>query len=105
MEEIKRIEELKNNKEFLEKISSITDTEELAKAFSDVGVNVTPEQMAEAQKAAKEMETKGDEISEEDLDSVAGGFALSGTATFIIKIGGVLFLAYIGGKIKKRLSK
>ena len=104
MDDFKKIEDLKNDKEFLEKISKTTDANELAKAFSDVGVNITPEQMEEAQKVAKEMEAKSDELVEEDLDKVSGGFAVSGTAAFIIKIGGVLFLAWAGGKILQSLG-
>lgn len=64
------INELLENEEFSEKMSTTETTEEVIKVFADYGVAVTEEELDAAVAYAKE---NGGELSEDELNNVAGG--------------------------------
>ena len=83
------IKTLMENKEFSEKIALTETTEEVIAVFAEYGVTVTAEDLDAALAAAK---VGGDEISENDLDNVAGGVVAS-----CVALGGLLVT--IGDKL------
>ena len=82
MEMTKKIESLKENKEFLNKIAQMENSDEVAAAFCAEGVEVTAEEVEKA----RELIGKNGELSEKALEDVSGGIAglLWGIAGVII---------------------
>lgn len=93
MDQMKILEELKNDKEFLEKLSAAKDNDaEMAKLFNEKGIDVTED----AIKAIRNS-VNSEELDETSLDNVAGGFGL--IEGIVIGIFGLfLLLGYTGGK-------
>lgn len=68
-----RIEELFNNEELINKFAEVKTPDELVSLFNENGVeftDVSKEQLFDAFQKAKET----DELSEDDLENVSGGF-------------------------------
>ena len=61
-----------NTKEFMEAAAQTNSMEELVEVFRSNGVDATAEDIAKA--VTEVMETYGDELSEEELTDVAGGY-------------------------------
>lgn len=68
-----KIKELENNNEFTDKLASLDNLADVAKAFNEEGVEVTEEDL---KKAEELYEANGGEITEEQLENVSGGGAL-----------------------------
>lgn len=82
------------DKEFVAALERITTAEEAQKAFAAKGIEMT---LDEVQQIGNLM-AQQDELGEDDLDSVAGGFAI--TTGYAVIIGGVaVCLAAAGVKI------
>ena len=83
-----RIEELFDNEELLEKVFTAKTPDELWELFKENGVifeDVTKEEVFDAFQKAKNT----DELSEEELEDVSGGFWLKlSVGKFLISIGG-----------------
>lgn len=83
-----KIDEIFNNEELLEKFELVKTPDELWNLFKENGVeftDVTKEELFEAFKKAKD----SDELDEEDLENVSGGFWLKvAIGKVLISIGG-----------------
>lgn len=77
------IEKAFADKEFVANLAKITTAEEAQKAFAAKGIEMT---LDEVQQVGDLMAQQG-ELSEDDLDNVAGGFAI--TTGYAVIIGGV----------------
>ena len=78
MEEMKaKVEALCLNEEFAEKAKACKTAQQVCDLYAQEGIIITPEELNAAIDAANKPEA---EISEEDLDNVAGGFLISGSA-------------------------
>lgn len=77
-----KLEELKGNGEFTEKVNKAESYEELADLFSEEGLEVTAEEISDF---ANEIKTFEGELKEDDLESVAGG-----SLSVIVGIGATL---------------
>lgn len=88
------IEKAFADKEFVAALAKITTAEEAQKAFAAKGIEMT---LDEVQQIGDMMGQK-DELGEDDLDNVAGGFAI--TTGYAVIIGGVaVCIAAAGIKI------
>ena len=66
----KRLEELAKDKEFIEKLAKLDSVEAVTEALNEAGAEVTVEEM---QRGLEYYDAHGDELSEEALETVAGG--------------------------------
>lgn len=66
---VNELEALKDNKEFLTKLGSANTEAEQVALFKEYGIDVSEEVMALVNKKV----AAGEELSESDLDAVAGG--------------------------------
>lgn len=83
-EVMNKIEELKHDPVFAEKIQKAESLSEVAKLFSDEGVKVTEAELqAEAEK-------DNDELNEDALDSVTGGVGV----VAVVKVVAGAYVAY-----------
>lgn len=75
MADQKKVEEVIQNQEFLERIAMMEDPEEVQKAFAEEGIAFSLDEV----KAIGQMVATGsvDEFSESDLEVVSGGLALA----------------------------
>lgn len=72
-----KLYDLTKDKDFAEKLSKCTSKEEMWALFAQQGVEFTPEEQASFINMAlnlKEKSENGGELSEEELEQVAGGF-------------------------------
>ena len=70
----KLIAELQTNEELRAKVNGITDRAEMVKIAVEAGYDVTVEEMLEAEKEYRaELASKTDELTADELESVAGG--------------------------------
>ncbi len=101
LQEIKeKVEQLMQDEQFKAKLSNIEDLDEMAALFQNEGIQVTGADL----EAALENQSTSEELSEESLENVAGGFA-TGLLIAGIIIGGIGILqGYVDG-LKKRLKK
>lgn len=83
MNEKELLEQLKNDPAFIEEIRKAEGAEEIAKLFMAKGIEVTAAQI----ESLLQEDGEG-ELSEEDLDNVAGGIT-----EILVGIGVLLFLA------------
>lgn len=67
MNEIEKLEALKNDQEFVKKLSMAENDEEIQKLLDGQGIHLTLEELKTAR-------SEGGELSEEALENVAGGF-------------------------------
>lgn len=65
-------ENLMHDREFCEKLENAENDDVIIQLFAEKGIDVTKEQLAEA----REMISRGDELDEEMLDKVSGGFGV-----------------------------
>lgn len=82
MDQMKIIEELKTNTEFLEKLKAAENEAEISELFATKGLNVTADEI----KAILDGGTD-DELDENDLENVSGGYGI------IVGVAIILFLA------------
>ena len=68
---IEKLQALMNDAEFVKKISAMEDPEEVQKAFADNGVDFTLDEIGQIAEMAADNE--GEELSEGQMDAVAGG--------------------------------
>ncbi len=101
-EKVAKIKEIFADKDFVEKILAMETAEEVQAAIKAQGVELTIEEI-EATKAelVNQLENKdSDEVSDEQLENVAGGFAVT---TAILIAGGLLAagsgLVTLGNKV------
>lgn len=71
-QKIKLFEEIANREEIAAKLTSTENVEEILAIFAENGLEVSADEMAEIVKEVSG-ETSADELSEDDLDAVAGG--------------------------------
>jgi hypothetical protein len=97
----KKIEELMKDQEFVKSLVSMETVEDIAEAFHQKGVNITPEELEQARQIA--LSSEDGELSEESLSAVSGGLALSA-----VIVGGLLIwtgLSVAGGALAAFRSK
>ena len=75
-------ENLMHDREFCEKLENAENDDVIIQLFADKGIDVTKEQLAEA----REMISRGDELDEEMLDNVSGGFSAIMASLLIISL-------------------
>lgn len=100
-ETIEKVKELMQDDQFKAKLSEVESFDEMATLFSNEGIPVTGADL----EAAIDQQN-GDELSEEDLNNVAGGIAISGliAAGIIVFVAGSFIWGYVDG-VKKKLKK
>lgn len=96
---IEKVKTLMQDEMFKQKLAEANSFDEMATAFQNEGFQVTGAELEEAY----ESQQKGEEISEKDLENVAGGFTFTGIiiAGVIVFAGGSILLGYIDGVKKK----
>lgn len=82
--EMEKLNELINDKGFVEMMMSQETPEAVQKVFNEHGVPLTLEDVKRIGSALNQMENPGAELSEADLDGVAGGFALTAATCWAI---------------------
>ena len=84
-----KLKELLSNEEFMNKILAMEEPENVQKAFKEEGLELTMDEV-KALGAAFTKAAEGKELSEEDLDNVAGGTGAIcfGVVTGVIGIAG-----------------
>lgn len=97
---MEKVKALMENEAFKAKLEASNDLDEMAAVFQAEGINVTGADMETI--AASIQGT--DELSEENLDAVAGGVAPIVALGIIAFVGGSLLLGYIDGVKKKAKS-
>lgn len=95
-----KVKMLMENETFKAKLEEANDLDEMAAVFQAEGINVTGADMETI--AANIQGT--DELTEENLDAVAGGMAPIVALGIIAFVGGSLLLGYIDGVKKKAKS-
>ncbi len=75
-------ENLMRDREFCEKLENAENDDVIIQLFAEKGIDVTKEQLAEA----REMVNHGDELDEEMLDKVSGGFGAVMASLLIISL-------------------
>ena len=76
MEDIKlTVEKVLEDKEFVEKVLSLEEPEDVQKAFEEKGINLSLDDVNALGNALKADE--GDELNESSLEDVAGGSAVA----------------------------
>lgn len=73
-----KINELLSNKEFVEKLMSLETETEVQNLLSENGVDLTVEQIAMIKKGVASQLTESDELSDDALETVAGGADIGG---------------------------
>lgn len=96
-----KVQALMQDEQFKTKLANAESMDDMAALFCNEGIQVTG---AELEEAVSQQD--GDELSEDSLENVAGGFAVSGliAAGCIIFVGGSILLGYIDGVKKKYKS-
>lgn len=79
------------DKEFVAALAKITTAEDAQKAFADKGIELSLEEVQQI----GDLMAQRDELGEDDLDSVAGGWAITTGVALII--GGILVCVAIAG--------
>ena len=92
---ITTVQNLMQDDTFKAKLEKADDLDAMAALFQAEGIQVTG---ADLYAAAEKYDEKG-ELQEQDLENVAGGFAISGLigAAIILFIGGSILWGYIDG--------
>ena len=96
---MEKVKQLMQDEQFKVKLSNAENLDEMAAHFQSEGIQVTGADL----EAAIENQSMGEELTEESLENVAGGFSLSGLALagVVVFIGGSVLLGYIDGAKKK----
>ena len=99
---IEKVKQLMQDEQFKSKLSDAENLDEMAVLFQNEGIQVTGADL----EAALENQLTSEELTEESLENVAGGFAFSGllVAGCILFIGGSVVHGYIDG-VKKKAKK
>ncbi|MBO6159500.1 MAG: hypothetical protein J6P72_09640 [Firmicutes bacterium] len=74
---MERLNQLLEDKAFVEKMMSLDTKEEVKEIFNANGVDFTMEDVEDMAKELERVSEAGDEISEDALEDVAGGFAIT----------------------------
>lgn len=92
-EVMEKVQALMQDEQFKAKLAAAEDLDAMAALFCDEGIQVTGADLEAA------MEQQDGELSEESLENVAGGFAISGliAAGVILFVGGSILWGYIDG--------
>lgn len=85
-----KINELLANKEFVEKLMSLETEAEVQELLSENGVDLTVEQIAMIKKGVASQLTESDELSDDALETVAGGADIGGIIESVAKAIGTL---------------
>lgn len=94
---MEKVKTLMENEAFKAKLEAANDLDEMAAVFQAEGINVTG---ADMETIAANIQS-ADELTEENLDAVAGGMAPIIALGIIAFVGGSLLLGYIDGVKKK----
>ena len=78
-----KLENLQNDKEFMDKLAEANDVESIKALLAAKGIEMSDEEIKEALDRSD-----GGELSENDLENVAGGFSV---------LGGIAILAFLIG--------
>lgn len=105
MTKAEQINALFEKPEIQQQISGLTDPEEIRKVLAENGVELTAEEMNEVLLSIGETVANlvpDSELSEDDLENVAGGFAMTislgaGAAVFCAVAGGIIGVAAVAG--------
>ena len=92
---ITTVQNLMQDDAFKAKLEKAEDLDAMAALFQAEGIQVTGADLEAAAEKYNEM----DELQEQDLENVAGGFAISGLvgAAIILFVGGSVLWGYIDG--------
>lgn len=90
---------LVNDKAFVEKMLSLETPEEVHKLFQENGVDFTMEEVLELGKALDQLERCGEELDDNMLEDVNGGFAITAATAWavakaVIAVGGAGLAVY-----------
>lgn len=90
---------LMEDKSFVVDMLSQETAEDVQNLFQKNGVDVSMEEVNELGKVLNHLENSGDELSEESLESISGGFAITGAAVLavakaVIAVGGAGLAIY-----------
>ena len=92
-----KLEGILKNKDFLAKVSSVTNIDELKDLIAIFGLEMTTEEVVTfcklVEKEKERMESEGGELSEEMLDDVAGGgflFVAGCIGLGVLAVGGLV---------------
>lgn len=97
---MEKVKALMENEAFKAKLEAANDLDEMATVFQAEGINVTG---ADMETIAANIQG-ADELTEENLDAVAGGISAIVALGIIAFVGGSLLLGYIDGVKKKAKS-
>lgn len=89
-------ENLMQDREFCEKLENAENDDVIIQLFAEKGIDVTKEQLAEA----REMASHGDELDEEMLDKVSGGFGVGFAMAAMLLY--TLYVIYTRNQAKRR---
>ena len=89
-------ENLMHDREFCEKLENAENDDVIIQLFADKGIDVTKEQLAEA----RGMISRGDELDEEMLDKVSGGFGAGFAMAAMLLY--TLYVIYTRNQAKRR---
>ncbi|MBO6159512.1 MAG: hypothetical protein J6P72_09700 [Firmicutes bacterium] len=96
---MERLNQLLEDKAFIEKMMSLDTKEEVKEIFNANGVDFTMEDVEEMAKELERAAEAGDEINESALEDVAGGFAITAAGLLaagkiIVAVGGAGLAIY-----------
>ena len=83
-----KIKEVFSDKDFVESLLELETAEEVQSAISKKGIDLS---ISDIEVLRAQLVNNGEELSEEDLENVAGGFVISATLVAIGSCCGALF--------------
>ncbi len=106
MENKEKLQQLMQDEKFLKEILDLETIEEVQHAFKEKGVNISTEDLKSVRELIIKFIDNNYELSEEELEEICGGSAITGILIFILKA--ILAGIITGGATqltKKWLSK
>lgn len=85
-----KMNELLSNQEFVEKLMSLETESEVQDMLAENGVDLSVEQIAMIKKGVASQLTESDELSDDALETVAGGVDIGGIIESVAKAIGTL---------------
>ena len=99
-ERINALKPLLEDEKFANEIMDMSSSEEVMAAFARHGVPVSESEIIEIGEAFNKAVGDNEELSEQDLSNVAGGFAIS----TVLIIGGAIVLCYVAGRVLGKIA-
>jgi predicted ribosomally synthesized peptide with nif11-like leader len=76
-QKIAKLKEIFADKEFVEEVLAMETAEEVQAAIKEKGVELTLEEIDQTREQLVKIAENGEEVSDEELEQVAGGFAIT----------------------------